>query len=301
VTIKETLKKHQNIEVELLLPHILKKPKEFLFLFPAHELTRKQSDELSRMVKRRQKGEPVAYILGYKDFMGLRFDVNKDVLIPRPETEILVEKVVSACLAGRQAKCLVKNQKNKILDLGTGSGCIIISLAKMLPGEGFKFYGSDVSKKALKVAASNAKSHNVKIKFIHSDILQNVGMNFDIVIANLPYLPSEASLSSIALREGWMAKEGGWLEWKNSTSAETVGLKFEPKGALFTKDKGLFLIKRLLMEIAELETKPKYIFLEFDPRQKKDLHQLIKKYLPGADIKFYRDLNNFWRCARIIL
>src|SRR3989344_4348414 len=95
MTIKDVIKKHNKIEIELLFSHLLGKSKEFLYLFPAHELTRIQANRLTQMVRRREKGEPIAYILGYKDFMGLRFKVNRDVLIPRPETEWLVERVLS--------------------------------------------------------------------------------------------------------------------------------------------------------------------------------------------------------------
>ena len=93
LSIKEVLKKYHKIEIELLLAHVLRKPKEFLFLFPQHELTRIQADELTRMAQRRMRGEPVAYIVGYKDFYGLRFKVNRRVLIPRPETEMVVDLV----------------------------------------------------------------------------------------------------------------------------------------------------------------------------------------------------------------
>jgi release factor glutamine methyltransferase len=274
MTISQALRKYHKIEIELLLMHVLRRPKEFLFMCPAHELTQKQEHELTRMVEGRLKGEPMAYILGYKDFYGLRFKVNKNVLIPRPETEELVQKVLSA-------KCLVKNKKIRILDVGTGSGCIAIALAKKLQAKSYKLEitATDISKKALAVAKENAKIHKVKIKFIHSNILENVRMSFDIIIANLPY---------------------GWSEWKNNTSTETAGLKCEPKNSLFTKEKGLFLIKRLLSQIAKQERKPKCIFLEFDPRQKYHLSKIINKYLPKAGAKYFRDLNNLWRVAEII-
>src|SRR5207245_2413791 len=110
-----------SIEIELLLSHILGKSKEFLFVRPQNKLTAGQSSALLKLISRRQKGEPVAYLLGYKDFAGLRFKVNKDVLIPRPESEWLVERVKRLELRGK-----------KILDMGTGSGCIAISIAKKL-------------------------------------------------------------------------------------------------------------------------------------------------------------------------
>ncbi len=278
MTIGEALKNHRNIEIELLLAGVLNKPKEFIFLHPEFILTSKHLNILSKYIKRREKGEPVAYVLGYKDFMGLRFKVNKDVLIPRPETEGMVEKVIE-----RLKDLRFKNSEIKILDVGTGSGCVAVSLAKILPGKiqdsRFIIHASDISKKALKVAKANAKAHGVKIRFIHSDILQNMRMSYDVIVANLPY---------------------GWNEWKNNSSVETVGLKFEPKQALFTGEKGLLIIRKLLRSISSLKHKPKYIFLEFDPRQKARLLKLIKKSLPKSHTHFYKDINKFWRFCEII-
>lgn len=273
--IRQILKQYHKIEIELLLSQILKKPKEFLFINPEYELTRNQEQKLLRIIRRRVKGEPIAYIFGYKDFCGLRFKVSGDVLIPRPETEAIIERF--------------KDLKHpfRILDVGTGSGCIAVSLAKVLfasPGKEHlcqsKIYASDISKKALKIARINAKAHKVIVKFIQSDLLKNIKFSPDIIIANLPY---------------------GWKEWKNNTAAETVGLRFEPKKALFTAEKGLFQIRRLLQQIPELPKMPSLVYLEFDPRQKMALAKLIKKYLPMANIKFYRDINNLWRFVEINL
>jgi release factor glutamine methyltransferase len=313
VSIKEALKKYSSVEIDLLLSHILGKPREFLYMNGEHKLTRIQADRLTRMERRREKGEPVAYILGYKDFYGLRFKVNKNVLIPRPESEWLVDRVLSCVIPSRARNPLYwENRKLsdpsdpprmhsssvgmtpiKILDVGTGSGCIAISLAKELTQNTkhkTQIIASDISWAAIKVAKQNTRIHRVKIKFIHSDILQNVRMNFDIIVANLPYLPSEAS-----------TKEGGWSELKNNTSAETAGLKFEPKQALHTKEKGLMQIRRLLEQIALLKQKPKLAYFEFDPRQKQDLHKLIKKILPEMGVKFYKDFNGLWRFTEISL
>ncbi len=294
MTVKEVLRKYNKVEIELLLAHVLRKPKEFIFLHPDFILTSKHLNILTELIRRRQKGEPMAYILGYKDFYGLRFKVNRHVLIPRPETEGLAGLAIRAVGAGLQ---LARKRKGhgpsptgirdpiRIFDLGTGSGCIIIGLAKELQKwesctnvELPHFYGSDISAKALKVAKQNAERHGVKVKFIHSDILQNVRMKFDMIVANLPY---------------------GWKEWKNNTTAATVGLKFEPKGALFTGKKGLRLINKLLQQISGLDNKPKFVFLEFDPRQKKDLVKIIKWHLPNAKTKFHKDFNNLWRYAEV--
>ena len=240
--------------------------------------------------------------------MGLRFKVNKNVLVPRPETEALVERVVASC------ELLVTGGKIKILDVGTGSGCIAVSLAKQVQGSRFKVQitASDLSPAALAVAKQNAKIHKAKVKFIKSDLLKNIKEDFDIIIANLPY---------------------GWKAWKNNTTTATIGLKFEPQGALFTEEKGLKLIRELLEQIAAKKNQPKliypapskkevgilpgasyknqsefkvsrsqgrcWVYLEFDPRQKVDLQKLIKKILPKSKAIFYKDLNNLWRFVEV--
>lgn len=123
-------KQYTDIEVDLLLSYILKKPKEFLYMHPKTKLTPIQSELLVKLAKRRRDGEPIAYIVGYKYFYGLKFKVNKHVLTPRPETEWLVERAL-ARVQGLSSK---KPEKSKIsvLDMGTGSGCIAISLAHSL-------------------------------------------------------------------------------------------------------------------------------------------------------------------------
>ncbi|MBI3231736.1 MAG: peptide chain release factor N(5)-glutamine methyltransferase [Candidatus Doudnabacteria bacterium] len=277
MSIEQAIKKYSSIEIDLLLSHILGKSKEFLFLHPEYELSNNQVRKLSSFVKRRQKGEPMAYILGYKDFCGLRFKVNRSVLIPRPETEELVRKIME-----HETWSIKHVRPIRILDVGTGSGCIAISLAKLsqsiIHNSRFIIHASDISKKALAVARQNARAHGVEIKFIHSDILQNVGISFDIIVANLPY---------------------GWKAWQNNTSAETVGLKFEPKEALFTKENGLRHIRRLIEQISKLPSKPIAILLEYDPRQKNPLAKTIKEHLPSFQIKFYTDFNGLWRYAEI--
>jgi len=270
------------------------------------------------MAQRRLRGEPIAYILGYKDFYGLGFKVDKNVLIPRPETEMVVDLVTAklrslpSCQGGVPSEARRGGWSNvdsganpsvpinrdtfpwqgrrlrgipiKILDLGTGSGCIIISLAKLMgtiwrPPDGahqgnrrIEFYASDISSAALKIARQNAQKHHVKIKFTQSDLLKNIKQDFGIIIANLPYLAP-----------GWKSAE----------------LKFEPKQALFAKEKGLMIIRKLLEQIAALKHQPRLVYLEFDPRQKPQLLSLIKKSLPGSIVKFYKDYNNFWRYVEI--
>jgi len=285
MTIKQVLLKYHQIEIDLLLSNILGKTREFLYMNPETKLTIKQLNNLTKLIKRRLKGEPIAYILGYKDFYGLRFKVNRNVLIPRPETEVLVEKVLQLLLPERSRRLRVadltlrqaQGSKLRILDVGTGSGCIAISLSKNLKVKGKKIeiVASDISKKALSIAEYNAKKHKVKIDFIKSDLLSNVKFNPDIVVANLPYVPRRIYN----------------LKFKN--------LKFEPKVALVDAKKDSDIYQRFLKQVVALPSLPKTVFLEIDPSQKLFLLQIVKKYLPKADIKFSKDFNSLWRFLEI--
>lgn len=272
MTIREALTKYHSIETELLLSHILGKPKEFLYMSPARELTRIQARELTRMVYRRLKGEPVSYIVGYKDFYGLSFKVNKHVLIPRPETEELVDKVLQVCKVR-------KEESLRILDLGTGSGCIIISLAHSLKSvtnvTDLRYYGSDVSKQALAVAKANARTHKARVTFFHSDLLQNVRMKFDVIVANLPYVTSGFYKDHIR------------------------NLGYEPKLAI-TDGTNQYKIYHDFFKQVPKNLHPKsYIFLEIDPPAKKQLTEWAKKYLPKPKITFHKDYHNLWRFMEI--
>ena len=205
--------------------------------------------------------QPVEYVTGHAEFCGLDFLVNPSVLIPRLESEKIVHFAVDYI-----------NRQNlahpAVADIGTGSGCIAITLAKFLPKA--KIYATDICKKALGAASKNAKIYNVKINFIQGNLLEPLkNKKIDIVVANLPY---------------------GWKEWKNNSSTETSGLKFEPQKALFTKEGGLFLYLQLFSQLAKRKQKPKSIYGEFDPRQKKDLQKIIKKYLPEYKVKIKKDL-----------
>lgn len=274
MTIRQALAEYQNVEIEILLAHVLGKSKEFLFMSPARRLTRIQINRLTRMVGRREKGEPIAYILGYKDFYGLRFRVNRDVLIPRPETEGLVELALQALKS-----CKPRAANRKILDLGTGSGCIAISIAKALRNSKLKhqIVASDISPAALKVARKNARARGVKISFIQSDLLQNIRGKFDIVITNLPYVSHK------------------------DYRARFKNLAREPKIALTDGTNAWIIYERFFKAISESKIlNPKStIFLEIDPRSRIRLARYRQTYLPGAELKFEKDLAGKFRFATV--
>lgn len=177
------------------------------------------------------------------DFYGRNFIVTPDVLIPRPETEMMVDAVLNlygkAYLPGVKPSKPKLSQNCAILDVGTGSGCVGVSLALELP-EAF-VTACDVSEKALRVARENASRLGAKVKFIKSDLINNVKGDFDVVVANLPYVDADWD---------WVDKEA---------------LSREPAIALYAEDGGLALIKKLIDQVSE--HKVPYLILEADPCQ----------------------------------
>lgn len=221
-------------ETEILLANILGKDRSFVNSFSETKLTRNQKDKFTQFTQRRLKSEPLAYILGYREFFGLNFLVNKHVLIPRAETENLVEAVLS----------YTKNSERedlKLIDVGTGSGAIAISVAVNNPS--LSVIATDISPEALKVAVKNARLHQVhtKIKFLKSDLLENLKQKVDIIAANLPYIPTK----------------------KYNGLPEEIRL-FEPKLALDSGESDSSLYQKLFLQARE-KLKPKgVIFYEID-------------------------------------
>lgn len=280
------LKSVAMLDAEVLLEFVLKKSRAFLFANPKKKLTAIQENKFRKLIRMRKQNWPVAYLVGHKEFFGFDFKVTPDVLIPRPETELLVELALSRIT---NKKFRIKN----IIDIGTGSGNVIISIVKKLVSSSPKkqilsFLATDISKKALRIAKINAGKHGVykKIEFLHSNLLGDLlpdskfVIRNSILLANLPY---------------------GWKEWKNNSCAETQALKFEPQNALFAKERGVFLIRQLLAQIEKYSFQNSILLLEHDPRQKTVLRKLTKKYLPLADIKFHKDLSGRWRVLELRL
>ena len=184
-------------ECLLILEHVLQKDRAFLYTYPEHILTSKQYNTFMDFINKRCSHQPLQYLLGYQEFMGLKFMVNPNVLIPRQDTEILVESIINST-----PHC----DNTYILDIGTGSGCISISLANFI--QNATVIAVDISKNALKTAYLNAKLNNVLdcIFFVQNDILDNFGRfwdnhldafnrempsihKFDIIVSNPPYIP----------------------------------------------------------------------------------------------------------------
>ena len=171
--------KSYNLDSELLLSSTLKIDRPQILLNSHKEIKTREIKFFLNLIKRRKKSEPIAYIIGYKEFWKEKFKVNNNVLIPRPETEILVEQVINE---------LNINSKKRILDIGTGSGCIILSILK--ERKKCMGVGIDISKNAIKLAKYNAKIQHIKnrIKFFNTDIDNFYSNKYDLIISNPPYI-----------------------------------------------------------------------------------------------------------------
>ena len=186
-----------------ILQFTLKKTREYIIIYDTKEVTPKQRDEYIKNIKRLIQGEPLQYITGIQEFMKLNFIVTKDVLIPQPDTEILVQEVIDIA---------EKIENPVILDLCTGSGAIAVSIAKYVPN--CKIYASDISKKALEIAKQNAKLNGVSnnIEFVESDLFDKIkNLKFDIIVSNPPYIKTEEikKLSKDVQNEPILALDGG--------------------------------------------------------------------------------------------
>ena len=193
-----------NVKARLLMQYILKKPREYILVYDKEELTLRQEVDYFKGIKKLIEGVPLQHITKSQEFMKLNFYVDQDVLIPRPDTEILVEEVI---------KIAKKVGAKKILDLCTGSGAIAVSLAKYIPNS--KLTGVDISSKALRIAKLNARNNNVegRITFISSNLFDNVPEEkYDIIVSNPPYIKSKIikTLNKDVQNEPKIALDGGF-------------------------------------------------------------------------------------------
>lgn len=214
MTIKELLNqgiimlKNEDIDgpknkARAILQHTLKKSKEYTIIYDKNEVTKEERDNFVKNIKRLIAGEPLQYITGVQEFMKFNFIVNKDVLIPQPDTEILVEEVI---------KIANKMENPIILDLCTGSGAIAVSLAKNIPNA--KIIATDISKKALEIAKYNAKLNGVlnSIDFIESNLFNKIkNIKFDVIVSNPPYIATNEiqKLPKDVRQEPVIALDGG--------------------------------------------------------------------------------------------
>ena len=268
---KKITQAHLNAEV--ILSFVLQKPKEFIFTHPEFGLSKSQEKLLNKLIVQVGRGMPTAYLIGHKEFYGLDFLVNKNVLIPRPDSELLVGITQSVILSPSKY-----GQIKNIAEIGTGSGCLILSLANLFKGnKNILFFATDICQKALSVAKKNARRLGLanKVKFYRGNLLHPLqNKRIDILIANLPYLSAK---------------------WKNKS------LQFEPSKALFAKEGGLFLYKKMFEQATKLKNPPKIILCEFDPRQSGKIKKLAQNFWPKAKLKIFKDIANRDRVVKIQL
>lgn len=214
MTIKQALNlARQNldsIDAKVLLKFILKKDNTYIIANANKEMSRDEENKLQESIQKIKDGIPLQYITHNQEFMGINFEVNQNVLIPQPDTEILVENTIGLVLGNKSLENQEDSKKTmQILDLCTGSGAIAVSLKKYLPTA--KIFASDISEKALEVAKKNAKNNNVEIEFIKSDMFENIHEKFDIIVSNPPYIKSEEieKLSKEVQNEPKLALDGG--------------------------------------------------------------------------------------------
>ena len=214
MTIKQALNlARQNldsIDAKVLLKFILKKDNTYIIANANKEMSRDEENKLQESIQKIKDGFPLQYITHNQEFMGINFEINQNVLIPQPDTEILVENTIGLVLGNKSLENQEDSKKTmQILDLCTGSGAIAISLKKYLPTA--KIFASDISEKALEVAKKNAKNNNVEIEFIKSDMFENIHEKFDIIVSNPPYIKSEEieKLSKEVQNEPKVALDGG--------------------------------------------------------------------------------------------
>ena len=251
------------LDSEILLSNSIKRDKKHIILNPKEILNSEQLGKFKSLIERRKKGEPIAYLINKKEFWKDEFFVNKDVLIPRPDSELIIEQVL---------KIYSKDVQLQVLDIGTGSGCILLSILK----ERSNFYGTgiDISKKSINVSKFNAKQLNLtnRVKFFHSSVDNFNNGKYDIIVSNPPYI-EQLSLKYL----------------------EKDVVNFEPKLALSGGLDGFSKIRKVINKSSILIKKNGKFILEIGFNQKNKVIKILKE--EGFYVnKAIKDYGNNDRC-----
>jgi len=251
------------LDSEILLSESINKGKKHIILNPKEILKSGHLNSFNKLIKRRKKGEPIAYLINKKEFWKNEFYVNKDVLIPRPDTELIIEQVL---------KIYPKDSQLQVLDIGTGSGCILLSILK----ERTNFYGTgiDISQKSINVSNFNAKKLKLsnRSKFYNSDVDNFKIGKYDLIVSNPPY-----------------------IELLNLKYLDKDVVNFEPKLALNGGLDGFSKIRKVISKASNLMKKNGKLILEIGFNQKNEVKRILKK--EGFYInKVLKDYGNNDRC-----
>ena len=237
--------KNSILDSEILLSQVINRDRKYIFLNSKKNLKQKYLKNFNNLIVRRRKGEPVAYLINKKEFWKQSFYVDQNVLIPRPDTELIIEQVL---------KLFLKNSKLQILDIGTGSGCILLSLLKEMPN--CNGIGIDISKKSINISKYNAKMLQLtnKVKFYQSDVDNFKIGKYDLIVSNPPYI-EELSLKYL----------------------ENDVIYFEPKLALNGGIDGFSKIRKVIDKATVLIKKNGKLVLEIGFNQKNKVQEMLKK------------------------
>lgn len=256
------------LDSQVLMAEVLERPRAWVMAHPQAELNEMQSDRLQSQLQRLETGEPLPYVIGHWEFYGLDFQLNPQVLIPRPETELLVDQA-SAWLQANP-------KRNRAADVGTGSGCIAVSLAVHHPV--LCLTATDISAAALRIAHKNAARHGVaqRMDLVQADLLAALRRPFDLICANLPYIPS-AELKKLKIfgREPSLALDGG--------------------------SDGLALIRRLLAQAKTRLATGGLLLVEIEASQGGQALSLAGEFFPVAHSVVLNDLAGRQRLLRVEL
>ena len=248
------------LEAEVMVMNVMRMPRQDLFAHQEDEATTQHEQDIQGILDRRRTREPLAYILGYREFYGINLLVNPDVMVPRPETETMVEHALFMALMGMESAQLV------IADVGTGTGAIAINLAIHIPAA--RIYAVDLTDPVLNVASYNIHSHNVadRVTLCQGDLLEPVPEKVDLIVANLPYIPTE--------RIPTLQPEVQW----------------EPRAALNGGGDGLDLVRRMMSQATAKLNEQGIILLELDPEQMPIASEIALQNFPEATVTVEQDL-----------
>ncbi len=248
------------LDGEVLLGHALQQERTWLYANFNTSIAPSQLNLFDRLLQRREQREPVAYLVGHKEFYGLEFEVSSAVLIPRPETELLIETALK----------IPKNPKSSlsIVDVGTGSGCLAITLAKHLPMASIS--AIDISPDALQIARQNATRHHVnsQIIFYQGDLLQPIPHAVEMIVSNPPYLSRAELITNVYPEVG----------------------HYEPALALVGGEDGLAIIRQLLIQAKEKLKPNGTLLVEIGFTQGQAVAQLAQAHFPNDSIEIKQDL-----------